>query len=120
MWYMRDGTPAHFSRPVRDVLNNTYHDRWIGRGGPTAWPIRSPDFNPLDFYVWEHLKPLCMHLLLTSLVSFLSARVRDQISQSPDGGLAEKGLNEWCTCVANSFEEKSADELSRTNTKGHH
>jgi hypothetical protein len=24
--------------------------------GPTAWPPRLPDFNPLDFYMWEHLK----------------------------------------------------------------
>jgi hypothetical protein len=23
-----------FGRDVRDVYNNTYHDRWIGRGGP--------------------------------------------------------------------------------------
>jgi hypothetical protein len=58
MWYMHDGAPAHFSLAVRDVLNNTYHDRWIGRGGPTAWPPRSPDLNPLDFYLWGHLKAL--------------------------------------------------------------
>jgi hypothetical protein len=51
MWYMHDGAPAHFSRAVRDVLSNTYHDRWIGRGGPTAWPPPSPDLNPLDFYL---------------------------------------------------------------------
>jgi hypothetical protein len=48
----------HFSRAVRDVLNNTYHDPWIGRGGPTAWPPRLPDFNPLYFYLWGHLKTL--------------------------------------------------------------
>jgi hypothetical protein len=35
MWYMHDGAPAHFNRAVRDVLNNTYHDRWISIGGPT-------------------------------------------------------------------------------------
>jgi hypothetical protein len=58
MWYMHDGAPAHFSRAVRDVLNNTYHDRWIGIGGPTAGPPRSPDLNPLDFCLWVHLKPL--------------------------------------------------------------
>jgi hypothetical protein len=46
MWYMRDGAPAHFSRAVRDALNNVYHDRWIGRGGPTAWLPRSPNLNP--------------------------------------------------------------------------
>jgi hypothetical protein len=54
IWYMHDGAPAHFSPAVRDVLNNTYHDWRIGRGGPTAWPPRSPPLNPLDFYLWGH------------------------------------------------------------------
>jgi hypothetical protein len=57
MWCMHDGAPARFSRAVRDVLSNTYHDQWTGRGGPTAWPPRStPDLNPLDFYVFLHLE----------------------------------------------------------------
>jgi hypothetical protein len=49
-----DCAPAHFNCAVRDVLNNAYHDGGIGRGGPTAWPPRSPDLYPLDFYVWGH------------------------------------------------------------------
>jgi hypothetical protein len=48
---MHDGAPAHFRRAVRDVLSNTYHDRWIGRGGPTARPPRLPGLNPLDYYL---------------------------------------------------------------------
>jgi hypothetical protein len=55
---MHAGAPAHFSRAVRDVLSNTYHDRWIGTGGPTAWPPRSTDLNTLDFYLWRHLATL--------------------------------------------------------------
>jgi hypothetical protein len=58
MWYIHDGAPAHFSRAVRDVLSNTYYDRWIGRGGPIALPPRSPDLNHLDFYLWGHLKTI--------------------------------------------------------------
>jgi hypothetical protein len=58
MWYMHDGAPAHFSCAEWDVLNNTYHGRWIGRGGPTAWPPRSPDLNLRDFYLWGQLKSL--------------------------------------------------------------
>jgi hypothetical protein len=27
MWCMHGGAPAHFSRAVRDVVNNTYHDQ---------------------------------------------------------------------------------------------
>jgi hypothetical protein len=48
------------SRAMRNVLSNTYHDRWIGREGPTAWPPRSPDLNPHDFYLWKCLKTLCL------------------------------------------------------------
>jgi hypothetical protein len=40
-----------FSRAVRDVLNNTCHDRG-------AWPSRSPDLNTLYFYLSSHLKTL--------------------------------------------------------------
>jgi hypothetical protein len=40
------GTCMMVLRAVRDVLSNTYHNRCIGRGGPTAWPPRSPDLNP--------------------------------------------------------------------------
>jgi hypothetical protein len=70
---MHDGAPGHFSRAVRYVLNNTHHDRWIGRGGSTAWPPRSADLNPLDFWVWGHLKPPCIHLLLAMMRYFALA-----------------------------------------------
>ena len=30
----------------------------IRRAGPTAWPPRSTDLNPLDFFVWGYLKSL--------------------------------------------------------------
>jgi hypothetical protein len=56
MWYMHDGAPPHFDRLVRQHLTNVFGDRWIGRGGPVLWPPRSPDLNPLDFFLWGHLK----------------------------------------------------------------
>ena len=31
---------------------------WIGHQGPTKWPAHSPDLNPLDFYLWGHLKAI--------------------------------------------------------------
>ncbi|KAJ4449827.1 hypothetical protein ANN_01233 [Periplaneta americana] len=45
-------------RTARRYLDRRFPDRWIGRGGPIAWPPRSPDLNPLDFYLWGHLKSL--------------------------------------------------------------
>ncbi|KAJ4440315.1 hypothetical protein ANN_08454 [Periplaneta americana] len=48
--FLHDGAPAHFSHTARRYLDRRFPDRWIGRGGPIAWPPRSPDLNPLDFY----------------------------------------------------------------------
>ena len=56
MFFMHDGAPAHFSRAVREYLNGRFREKWIGRGGPIQWPARSPDLNPLDFFLWGHLK----------------------------------------------------------------
>ncbi|KAJ4442906.1 hypothetical protein ANN_04500 [Periplaneta americana] len=56
--FLHDGASAHFSRTARRYLDRRFPDRWIGRGGPIAWPPRSPDLNPLDFYLGGHLKSL--------------------------------------------------------------
>ena len=55
---MQYGAPAHFSRIAREFLNNIYTNRWMGREGPIACPPRSPDLNPLDFYLWGDLKTI--------------------------------------------------------------
>jgi hypothetical protein len=51
MWFMHGGAPPHFLRIVRQHLNQTFGEQWIGRGGSVNWPARSPDLNPLDFWV---------------------------------------------------------------------
>ncbi|KAJ4448252.1 hypothetical protein ANN_10266 [Periplaneta americana] len=56
--FLYDGAPAHFSRTARRYLDRRFPDRWIGRSGPIPWPPRSPDLNPLDLYLWGHLKSL--------------------------------------------------------------
>lgn len=58
MWFMHDGAPPHFNVHVRDYLTAQFGNQWIGRGGPVAWPARSPDLNPIDFHLWGHLKSL--------------------------------------------------------------
>ncbi|CAK1601563.1 unnamed protein product [Parnassius mnemosyne] len=51
MWYQNDGCPAHYARDVRAYLDDRFPGRWIGRLGPILWPPRSPDLNPLDFFI---------------------------------------------------------------------
>jgi hypothetical protein len=43
---------------VKDCLNGTYIDDWIGRASPVAWPSRSPDLNYLDYYLWGQVRLL--------------------------------------------------------------
>ena len=45
-------------RVARQFLNQHFANKRIGRGGPIAWPARSPDLNPLDFHLWRHLKSI--------------------------------------------------------------
>jgi hypothetical protein len=37
---------------VREYLNTHFPGRWIGKAEPVAWPPRSPDLTPLDFFLW--------------------------------------------------------------------
>jgi hypothetical protein len=34
-------------------LNDTFPNRWIGRGSTINWPPRSPDLTSLDFSLWS-------------------------------------------------------------------
>lgn len=52
LWFMHDGAPPHFLLAFREFLNNLFPERWMGRGGPTAWSAPSSDLNPLHFYLW--------------------------------------------------------------------
>jgi hypothetical protein len=54
--FQQDGAPPHFSRVVREFLDDEFPRRWIGRRGFVEWPPRSPDMTPLDFFLWGHLK----------------------------------------------------------------
>lgn len=59
--FQQDGAPPHYATAVRYLLDQTFPNRWMGRGSsgnpaPVAWPPRSPDLNPLDFWLWGDLK----------------------------------------------------------------
>ncbi|GBM42445.1 hypothetical protein AVEN_139882-1 [Araneus ventricosus] len=49
---MQDGAPQHIATPVKQLLNLHFgNDRIISRHFATAWPPRSPDLNPCDFWL---------------------------------------------------------------------
>ena len=60
---------------ARVILHQRFPNKWIGRQGPTQWPARSPDLNPLDFYLWGHLKAIVHSTTIHNV------EIRQQIEQ---------------------------------------
>ena len=56
MYFQHDGAPSLYTRHVMQHLNDTFPNRWIGRGGTINWPPRSPDLTQLDFCLWGLIK----------------------------------------------------------------
>jgi hypothetical protein len=73
----QDGVPPHFCYHVRNHLDREIAGRWIGRGGPIAWPPRSPDLTPLDFSFkindLQHLKARTRDAVATVTPNMLQA-----------------------------------------------
>ncbi|GBL96142.1 hypothetical protein AVEN_104363-1 [Araneus ventricosus] len=82
--FQQDGAPPHYGKIVREPLYTTFPQRWIGRGAVMAWPPRSPDLTPLDFYLWGNVK---QHVYSERINNFnnLKQRITDVIhSVAPD------------------------------------
>ena len=41
LWFQQDGVPPNFVMTVREFLDVTFPNKWIGRRGPIKWPPRS-------------------------------------------------------------------------------
>lgn len=74
--FQQDGAPPHWTLFVRESLDETFPDSWIGRGGPIRWPPRSPDITPCDFFVWGFVKDQVYNLPISNLDE-LKAKIRE-------------------------------------------
>uniref|UniRef100_A0ABD2WAQ5 DUF4817 domain-containing protein n=1 Tax=Trichogramma kaykai TaxID=54128 RepID=A0ABD2WAQ5_9HYME len=59
--FQQDGAPAHNARKTQAILDRRCPQRWIGTRRADskqlmAWPPRSPDLAPLDFFYWGAIK----------------------------------------------------------------
>lgn len=79
MYFQQDGAPAHYKDFVRVALNNKFEQRWIGRGGPIAWPPRSPDLTPCDFFLWGYVKNIVYSQKIRD-VAHLKERIYEAVS----------------------------------------
>ncbi|XP_066149124.1 uncharacterized protein [Euwallacea fornicatus] len=88
--FQQDGAPPHYAIPVRQFLDETFPDRWIGRRGAIEWSARSPDLSPLDFFLWGHLKSK-----IYGTASLMNINKLNQIFFKMSGNT----LNSCCTIV---------------------
>lgn len=80
LWFQQDGAPPHYAVVVRQYLDEAFPQRWIGRRGPIEWPARSPDLNPLDFFLWGYLKSK-VYVTKPHDLEDLKAKLRHEIRQ---------------------------------------
>ena len=55
--FQQDGAPAHTAIATRNLLTDTFQDRWVGKFGSVPWPPLSPDLTSCDNALWGLLKP---------------------------------------------------------------
>jgi hypothetical protein len=94
---------------VTAFLNQHFPDCWIGRGGPVAWPERSPDLSPLDHFLWDHMKSLVYAVKSNSRVELLNRIM--------DSGAHVKNDHDSVKRVVTSITRR--DQLCIDNQGGH-
>lgn len=83
MWFQHDDSLAHCVIPVREYLNRTFGDRWIGRGGPVSWPPHSSDLSSINFCLWSTFKdivyetPVACDMDLVARIAIAAAKIRE-------------------------------------------
>uniref|UniRef100_H3AR58 Tc1-like transposase DDE domain-containing protein n=1 Tax=Latimeria chalumnae TaxID=7897 RepID=H3AR58_LATCH len=79
-WFYQDGAPCHYDLNVRQLLNAIFPEKWIARCGPIAWPPRSPDLSPLDYFLWGYVKTV-VYLSKPQSLDELRARIMNAIHE---------------------------------------
>lgn len=51
-----DGAPPHNRKWVWWKLSENFESRWMGNNGLFHWSALSPDFSPLDLFIWGYIK----------------------------------------------------------------
>lgn len=106
-WFQQDGAPPHRTKRVMEHLQQMFPQRVISLGGDITWPPRSPDLNPLDFFLWGYLKSKVYNNNPTT-IDQLKANIQTEID-----GISNVMLKRVCL----NFEKRLKECKKR---KGHH
>ena len=55
-WFQQVGATCLTSNESMHLIRDMFPQKLISRTGDIAWPPRSPDLSPADFFLWGHFK----------------------------------------------------------------
>lgn len=93
LYFQQDGAPPHISRVNMDLLRGKFGESLISRNGPTAWPPRSCDLTPLDYFLWGHVKSKVYSNHPTTLHE-LEANIHRAIAEIP-AEMVHRVIENW-------------------------
>jgi hypothetical protein len=56
VWFQQCGATAHTSRRLLGILREMFPGHVVSLRCDIGWPLRSPDLNPCDSFLWGYLK----------------------------------------------------------------
>ncbi|GBL91208.1 hypothetical protein AVEN_195104-1 [Araneus ventricosus] len=83
VWFQHDGAPPHKVSSVQQYIRVTFQQQVIRYGGCVELPPRSPDLNPLHFFLWGYIKQRVYATLPPTLQEFRNRITDARASVSP-------------------------------------
>lgn len=96
VWFQQDGATPHTAGDVINFLTETFGDKFISFKTEREWPPHSPDLNPLDFFLWGHLKERVYNPMPEN-TSDLKSAIRREMRKIP---------RDVCSNVINNFKHR--------------
>lgn len=98
--FMQDLVPSHIAKPVMQILKGHFgKDPLTIRHCPKAPPLRSPNLNPCDFWMWRYLENVEYICLIANLAELKVWIHTFTMSPQRHSGLLLKmlfiGFNMW-------------------------
>lgn len=81
-WFQQDGATCHTSNASLAVVNEMFAGKLISRRGDIAWPPRSPDLTPPDFFMWGYLKSK-VYSNNPATINQLKTNIREEMTAIP-------------------------------------
>ena len=110
-WYQQDGAPSHTSRISMACLEEKFSAKLISGKSEFPWPACSPDLNPLDYFLWGHVKSIVFEVNPRTTED-LKAAVEEAIGSIPSEMLQRtvanftQRLELCCAAKGGHFETK--------------